>query len=367
MGVCQNISRTKPTIKAKSKEGTNNDITSELTSKNSQTSYNLKNQTTRSNLNLSSNSTKIQNVSSSNSYTYSIPATLGEVEIPIVVERKEKIIIKINQNNNNEKNEWSFIINEKPVDYNGYSNYKYRNVNIGALFLRITGDNKIYHLNKPENTIIANDRGNLLFFANLDFNDYQIYEPKGSLNITICGGNYSADKELFISNNINSFSNKDKIDLEDKKEHLIVDYINKARNNLKKFYHMYFCNIDEINLELKEYIFKCSKRKELLICKELNKLAKKHCENLCEKETSGYMSTMDDPDIKNKIKNNHFGESIIYNINNPLLIVKNLIIDKYSKKKKNRQNLFFQKFNKIGIYLKEHPIYKYCCVIFFSD
>ena len=53
------------------------------------------------------------------------------------------------------------------------------------------------------------------------------------------------------------------------------------------------------------------------------------------------MSTMDDPDIKNKIKNNHFGESIIYNINNPLLIVKNLIIDKYSKKKKNRQNLFF--------------------------
>ena len=56
MGVCQNISRTKPTIKAKSKEGTNNDITSELTSKNSQTSYNLKNQTTRSNLNLSSNS-----------------------------------------------------------------------------------------------------------------------------------------------------------------------------------------------------------------------------------------------------------------------------------------------------------------------
>ena len=68
MGVCQNISRTKPTIKAKSKEGTNNDITSDLTSKNSQTSYNLKNQTTRSNLNISSNSTKIHNVSSSNSY-----------------------------------------------------------------------------------------------------------------------------------------------------------------------------------------------------------------------------------------------------------------------------------------------------------
>ena len=366
MGACQSISRQKSTIKAKIKEGGTNDITSDFTSKHSQTSYNLKNQTTRSNLNISSNSTKIQNFPTPNPFSCSIPATLGETEIPILVERNGKITIKINQNNKDEKNLWSFISKEKPVDYNGYSNYKYKGINIGALMLRITGDNRIYHLDKQENIIIANDRGNLLFFANLDINDYQIYEPKGSLNITIYGGYYSADKELFFSNNINAFSNKNKIDLEDNKEHQIIDYINKARNNLKKFFHMYFN--EEINLELKEYIYKCNKRKELLLCKELNNLAQSHCENLCEKETSGFILTMDDLDIKKKIKNNnYFGQSIIYNINNPLLIVKNLIIDKYSKKKKNRQNLFYEKFSKIGICLKEHPIYKYCCVIIFSD
>ena len=31
------------------------------------------------------------------------------------------------------------------------------------------------------------------------------------------------------------------------------------------------------------------------------------------------------------------------------------------------ENLFYEKYKKIGIYLKEHPIYKYCCVLVFSD
>ena len=116
-------------------------------------------------------------------------------------------------------------------------------------------------------------------------------------------------------------------------------------------------------------MFNYKKRKELIICKELNTLAKNHCEYLCENETSGFART-DENEINNKTKNyyiNFFGISTIYNINNPLLIVKNLMIDKYSKKKKNRENLFYEKYKKIGIYLKEHPIYKYCCVLVFSD
>ena len=88
-------------------------------------------------------------------------------------------------------------------------------------------------------------------------------------------------------------------------------------------------------------------------------------------ETAGFIGT-DGFDLnyemkKNNIICNTYGESIIYNINNPLLIVKYMIQDIYSKKKKNRENLFFEKFNKVGIYLKEHPIYKYCCVLIFSD
>ena len=363
MGVCQNISRAKGTIRANAKEKNKNYINSEIASKFSQTSYYSKNQTTRSNLNLSSSSTKAQILPTSNPHTFEMPAILGEIEIPILVERNEKILIKINNDENNKNNCWSFLINEKPVNYLGYPNYKYRNINIGALLLRITGDNKIYHLNKTENFININDRGNLLFFANLKNIDYPIYEPKGSLSISIYGGNYLAENELFFSRNINCFSNKDKINIEDNKENQILDYINKARNNLKKFFHFYFSNIEEINLELKEYLFKYKKRKELIICKELNTLAKKHCEELCENETSGFIG-IDNPEIK---KNKFFGESVIYITNNPLLIVKNLILDKYSKKKKNRENLFFEKFNKIGIYLKEHPIYKYCCVLIFSD
>ena len=297
-----------------------------------------------------------------------MPAILGEIEIPILVEKNEKIMIKINNEENNKNNLWSFLSNEKPVNYLGYQNYKYNNINIGALLLRITGDNKIYHLNKAENIINVNDRGNLLFSANINNNDYPIYEPKGSLSITIHGGNYLAENELFFSRNINCFSNKDKINIEEDKENQILDYINKARNNLKKFYYFYFCNIiEEINLEIKKYLFNYKKRKELIMCKELTSLAKKHCEELCENESSGFIRS-EDPNISNKIKNyNSFGESIIYNTNNPLLIVKNLMVDKYSKKKKNRENLFEEKFNKIGIYLKEHPIYKYCCVLIFSD
>ena len=369
MGACNNISRAKATIRANSKENNKTDINSELTSKMSQTSYNSKNQTTRSNLNYSSNSTKAQSFPSNNSYTFGLPAMLGEIEIPILVERNEKIMIKINNEENNENNLWSFLKNEKPVNHLGYQNYKFNGINIGALLLRITGDNKIYHLDKTENIITANDRGNLLFFANLNNNDYLIYEPKGTLSINIFGGNYAADKELFFSININCFSNKNKIDLEDNKESQILDYINKARNNLKKFYHFYFSNIEEISLEFKEFKLNYKKRKELIICKELNDLAKKHCEFLCESETAGF-SLSDEIEINNKTKNyfnNNFGISIIYNINNPLLIVKNLMIDKYSKKKKNRENLFFEKYKKIGIYLKEHPIYKYCCVLVFSD
>ena len=373
MGACYNLSRTKTIIKANIQENNKNNIISDLASKNSLNSKSkIKYDSSHSNISSNTTCTQINQMSNPNQYIFYLPATLGEIEVPILVERKEKIIIKLNQNNNNEKDVlWSFLPNEQPVNYLGYNNYKYNKANIGSLFLRISGDNKIYHLNKNDNQIIANDKGYLLFFANLNKNDYQIYQPKGSLFIIVYGGNYSVDNELYHSNNINAFSNKNKINLEDKKEYKILDYINKARCNPKKFYHSYFCINDQINLELKEFIYKINKRKELKMCNELNRLAKEHCEDLCENETAGFIGTnglgLDSEMKKYNIEYNKYGESIIYNINNPLFIVKNMIQDIYSKKKKNRENLFFDKFNKVGIYLKEHPIYKYCCVFIFSD
>ena len=166
-------------------------------------------------------------------------------------------------------------------------------------------------------------------------------------------------------------NNNDKINY-DSKETKILDYMNKARKNLKKFYRDYYSLNDVITQEFKEFIFNGNiyKRNELKMNQELNDLAIKHCEDLCENETAGHIGS-DGLDLKSRFNNNYkcyyYGESIIYNVNNPLFIVKNMLQDKYSKKKKNRNNLFFNQFHQVGICLKEHPIYKFCCVIVFSE
>ena len=330
--------------------------------------------------NISINSTCVQTNPLNKPQNFKIEATIGEIEIPIIVEKKEKIIIQINQNldnnenylnNNIQQNQWSFFEKEKPVNYLGYNNHKYKNVNVGALLMRITGDKRVYHINKTVNQFISYNKGNLLFYANLDPADYMIYEPKGSISISILGGNYIFENELYYSYNINCFSNNYKINY-DSKEYKILDYMNKARKNIKKFYREYYSLNDVINQEFKEFIINGNiyKRNELKMNKELNDLAMKHCEDLCENETAGHFSS-DGLDLKSRFDNNYkcyyFGESIIYNINNPLFIVKNMLQDKYSKKKKNRNNLFFNQFHQVGICLKEHPIYKFCCVIVFSE
>ena len=399
MGVCQNIPKTRTNLRknnlnnkekneiSESLSLSNNieefkhpnknkieevDLTSKLSSLYANNKYDT------SPTNISSNSTCVQTCPLNKPIDFTIEATIGEIEIPILVEKNEKIIIKINQNNDNnnkknllEQNMWSFLKNEKPVNYLGYNNHKYKNINLGSLHLRISGDKKVYCLDKLENQIIAHEKGNLLFYANLDINDYLIYEPKGSISISIMGGNYLYDNDLYFSYNINCFSNKNKINI-DSKEYKIFNYINKVRSNLKKFFSDYYSNNDSRNHEFKEFIYNNlnNKRKELKMTKELNELAEKHCEDLCENETGGHMGT-DGQDLKSRIKNycncNFYGESIIYNINNPLFIVKNMLQDKYSKKKKNRNNLFFNQFNQVGICLKEHPIYKFCCVIVFTE
>ena len=400
MGVCQNIPKTRANLRTNNlKNKEKNEISeslslsnnieelkhskknrkieeTDLTSKLSSLYANNKYDTSPTNI--SSNSTCVQTCPLNKPIDFTIEATIGEIEIPILVEKNEKIIIKINQNNDtnnknnlSEQNLWSFLRNEKPVNYLGYNNHKYKNINLGSLHLRISGDKKVYCLDKLENQIIAHEKGNLLFYANLDINDYLIYEPKGSISISIMGGNYLYDNDLYFSYNINCFSNKNKINI-DSKEYKIFNYINKVRSNLKKFFSDYYSNNDSINHEFKEFIYNNlnNKRKELKMTKELNELAEKHCEDLCENETGGHMGT-DGQDLKSRIKNycncNFYGESIIYNINNPLFIVKNMLQDKYSKKKKNRNNLFFNQYNKVGICLKEHPIYKFCCVIVFTE
>ena len=323
--------------------------------------------------NSSSNSSHMlttPNISLSSNFI--IEATIGEIEIPIYVEKNEIIMINIkSMNDNNSQNMWSFFPNENPVDYLGYQNYQYNNYNIGALLLRISGSQNIYHLDKTINSLKVDSKGSLLISANLDPNNYLIYEPKGSLLINI-KGNFSIENELSSQNNINSYiSEKKDIKLNyNNNEIKILNYINKARNNLNKFINDYFL-IDEINQELKEFMEKKIEIKELQICDKLNMASKEHCEDLCKNNISGETGTDGSNSscrIKRYYKNSSFqGENIIYGINNPLLIVKRIILDKYSKNKKNRENLFSNNYNKIGICIGEHLAYKFCCVIDFSD
>jgi len=300
-----------------------------------------------------------------------LEATLGETEIPIYVEKNDNFSIIINQNNNNNISQeiWSFIQNEKPVDYLGYSNYQYNNINLGALLLRISGSEKIYHLNKNFNTIKAESKGSILISANLDQNNYLMYEPKGVLIITVNGGKYLDEKELNLKEHINNINqiNSNYI-LKEKK---LLKYINKARNDPQKFINEYFMS-KEINKDLVDFVNNNSyKRNELELSEELNSAAQNHCEDLCNNATSGNIgtdgSTFSDRINKYYHKCVNIGENITYETDNPLLIVKKMIQDNYSKTKNNRNNIFCLNYNKIGICIRKHLVYKFCCVIVFSE
>ena len=319
---------------------------------------------------LSSNSTATRIYSPNSPKIFNIEANLGEIEIPIFVEKNENITININYNNNIQ-NIWSFLKNEQPIDYLGYPNYKkYKDYNIGALLLRITGSPKIYHINNKIFSFKANSKGSLLFWANLNPYDYPIYEPKGFIQIIITGGNHIYENELNPPYDINK--NNKKYNNFIIKEKKILKYINKARNNLLAFINDYFdTNNNEINQELKFYVNKYNfKRKELINDNKLNILSQEHCEYLCINGTNGKIDkdgiNLEDK-IKKKLNTFYCKTNIIYGINNPLLLVKRMIQDKYSKCKKNRDNIFFHQFKKVGICLREHFAYKYCCVIAFSE
>ena len=386
MGVCYNYKKRKQTIRindlktipnnnnnsfGKEKKNKNFEIThineihfsnvpTAVTESNPPSKITLSRDNGQTHSNLSSASSHI--ITPHSSLNFNIEATLGETEIPIYVDINENIIIQINP-----QSSWSFLNDENPVNYVGYQNYKYKTNNLGALFFRITGSQKIYHLDKNINTFKANSKGSLLFWANLDPNDYSIYDPKGFLSVRIIGGYYINETENYSLGNNND--NKNNNTIQEKK---IIKYINKARNNILVFVNDYFnINENEINQELKNYINKNNfKRKELIYDKEINNITKEHCEYLCSYGTTGE-TDKDGLNIKDKIKKkcNIFFTSvnIIYGINNPLLIVKRMLLDKYSKSKINRNNLLFHRINKVGICLREHLAYKFCCVISFSE
>ena len=114
----------------------------------------------------------------------------------------------------------------------------------------------------------------------------------------------------------------------------------------------------------KEFNFEEIKDLPLLtIDNKLFEIAEDHCIYLSTNGTSGHIGKNNMKNESDNIKNENYTECIIYGLKNPILIVNFLIIDKYSKNKENRKNIFNPKFTRIGISILEHISYGYCCVI----
>ena len=291
-------------------------------------------------------------------------AMIGEKEFPIFIDKKKKIEINIG------KSAWSFIPDEELTDFKGHKNYQYNNLNIGCLLIRISNSKNYINIKDNKFQFTANESGSLIISSNLDPNNYQIYKPRGSINISISGGNpyssYNTIDELTGYKSIN-YANIKNDTCFSLRHQEISRYINKARSNIKKYYNDFILDYnDNFIMDINDY--------ELPLCEidiNLFDVAEEHCKDLCQNATSGHTGTdgscIKTRLIKNKINIKEYGESIIYGLINPILIVNSLIIDKYSKNKQNRKNLLNKNYSKIGISLNKHFSYKYCCVIVFGQ
>ena len=306
----------------------------------------------------------IVNNNNSNLCKINFEASIGEKELPIFVNKDEKIEITIK---NSEEKTWSFI-NDELTNYNGYSNYKYKKYNLGCLLCRISSSKIIHEVNSNKYNFISESSGSILLFCNLDLNDISNYQLKGSINLKIKGGkimNYDEISKL-CDYNLKGIYNDNNEDDEEK----IFRYINMARIEPFKFSKDFLYFLDkkeEIIKIMKEY----SSLPELSANIALKNAAIKHNYDLCLNGTTGHIGT-DKSNVKDRIYKydktfDYFGESIYFGINNPLFIVLNMLIDKYGHEKQNRNNILDEKFQEVGISLREHLIYGYSCVIVFGS
>ena len=300
---------------------------------------------------------------------FEIEAFIGEREYPIYISKKRKIEINILEDKNYL---WAFLPEEKMTDYKGYSNYKYNDKNLGCLLLRISTSHQYFQVNTNKFKFISEDEGSLVISANLDIDNYLYYKPKGSLKLMIQGGEICDMKKLdeLTKYNLkpNNYKKKDGKAYSEKYMN-ILRYINKARYNIEKYVNDFIINYDSSIIEEFQNLNKDLSPFE--IDNKLYKIAEEHCKDIGKNGTSGHIGT-DGTSLKNrfenhKIKIKEYAECIVYGYDNPISITNFLIINKYSKNKKERKILLNNKYKKIGISLNEHICYGFCCVLIFSE
>ena len=292
----------------------------------------------------------------------SFDAICGEKEYSILLKKNEKIKIEIITKNCD--NKYSFIPEEGYTDFAGYKNLTYNNNNLGCLTIRISSSPKKIYMKEESLSFSPWETGSLLISANLDPNNFDIYEPKGTIFLNIFGVEKESEENIDKNTGYNLNQAYSRFG-GDKKELQILRYINKARIGVKKYISDFIR--EEFRLETK------MKKMSLYSYKLDNNLsiaAGKHCEDLCLNGICGHVSS-DGKTLEERIKEydinlEMFSESIFFGVNNPIEIVNELIIDRYSKNDENSKNIYNQNFTKVGIAIQKHIAYRYCCVIIFG-
>lgn len=293
-----------------------------------------------------------------------IYADIHEVQYPIYVQKNQELSFT------GVSGEWSFLPEYGMTNYEGHSQSKYNNINVGALLFKVLGGETFYISNKL--TYVADSTGPLVFSANCDKSEANFYSPKGVIEVELKGGMPMTQEKIdqlcgwkITQINSTDISNK---------EREVIYYINKIRTSpqlFSKLYMSYFISSDNNNSKHKETI--CSKLTplpELTFNISLSKAAKDHANDIGENGTTGHISS-NNKTIKERIEEyekrvEYFGENCCYSLGNSLAIVINMIVDNNLTDKFNQNNILNPSFTDIGICLRKHQSFKWCCVILFG-
>ena len=287
-----------------------------------------------------------------------IPATIGEIEYPIYFQTDDEILIEVN----NMSETWEFLSEYGKTNIKGYKDIQYGNNNLGCLFLRIAGTNKLININEKINYIKCIKDRNIFFSANLNPNDYNEYEPKGEIHLTIKLNNKNNDIKYLIKHLVSEDDKyNNKLDLE------IIYYINYIRTKPNEFLNNYLYYLNK-NDKLYKLLNEFSNLPSLKRNNILSKFAIKTCRKICMDGTTG----IDYKNLKKQINEKglilkQLGINSLYGIKNSLYIVIKMLLDKYNRNNQNKFNILYPDYNIIGVSLKKHISYRYACIIIFGE
>ena len=298
-----------------------------------------------------------------------VPAMIGEIEYPIYFKPNSKIEISVS----NPKYTWSFLSDEdENITIDGYNDKYLNKYKIGQLLFRTSNSNEfkpIAHKNKT-NFIVDNFGGTLLIHANVDYEDDD-YIPNGNVELNIIGGIYDDYFKCINKDFPITKEPEQRCHSNNSCEITILRYINMARINPQKFFQNYIKNFDNKNTsEFEKIVNELTPLYELHMFPSLSKSAIDHCLDLGLYGTTGLNSTNNFDNLKSRIEKYsdtlYIGENTYFGSNNPLLIVRQMILDRNQPMSKNRNNIYNSEYLGIGISVRTHIKKRYGCVIVFG-